>query len=353
MSDIKIQHSQSINYAGELVPLGSQISGQPDGGNQDQGKAGMWVAGVALVAAGASFSSPAQASIGGILDSLVNKAQEMLKPLLESTFGAFGSLINSGMQDSSSAIVQANATGADSLVQAMKAIADNEVALESLPPPSYCESDEIGAASNKIGTSSQMTLDSLVRQSALTHSSSDNQIYSTKINGIAERYGPNSEAPNRHIELASILSSNKVESQTDVKAYVDGVDAMSSSAMKKIQLDPTLASSTSGLDRARYVEQSGKAAKLELAKGVMYESLSERMVSESGESKLSLMDKEVDRTYGGEGPWRNELLDYAAPTPLLVELNKQQAFTNYLLLEQLKKVSKQNLIIAAKAIGES
>lgn len=347
MSGVRIQHSTKINYNGELVPLGNC----PTIGHSEPSKnsnVATWVVGTAILTASATYSSPANASIDSILNGLVTKAQEMLQPLLDSTFGAFSQLINSGTSDASAAVMQSSAQGSDAIVNAMKSVADNQIGLESMPPPSYCESDEIGAASRTLGVSSQMTLDSLVTQSVQIHNSTSNAIYSTKINTIAQRYSGSSANPNRHIQLASILNNSNITNQDDVKAYIDGVDAMSIGATQKINLKPSMATSESGAERAVYVANSGKAAKLELAKGILYESLTERMSSSSGESKLSLMDKEVSRTYGGEGAWRSELLEYAAPTPLLVELNKQLAFANYLSLEQLKKISKQNILIASQ-----
>ncbi|MBF4308263.1 hypothetical protein, partial [Vibrio anguillarum] len=56
------------------------------------------------------------------------------------------------------------------------------------------------------------------------------------------------------------------------------------------------------------------------------------------------------RTYGGESSWRSDIAAFADPTPVLAELNKQQSFTNYLLLEQLKKTTQQNLLIASQNI---
>jgi hypothetical protein len=120
--------------------------------------------------------------------------------------------------------------------------------------------------------------------------------------------------------------------------------------MERIKLDPSLASSKSKANQTAYIRQSARAARLEIAKAPFYEAIAERVKAENGESKLSLMQREIDRTYGGESSWRDEIQQYAAPTPLLAELNKQQALSNYLLFELLKKTQQSNLLIASQNI---
>lgn len=349
----QIKKSMKVEYHGQPSELSTFITGaehKPDSTSDSGNNATKWIMGTALATTALMYSTPSRAGIEGILNSLVAKCEEMMKPMLEGTFGGFGSLINGGSADASSAVVQAIGTSTDGIIEATKEIANNKIGLASMPPPNYCESDEIGKASKVLSQSATQTMDELVATSASLHNTTDNRLYATKISNIASRYNKESGQQNRHIQMASIINKSKISSEEEVKAFIDGVDSMSVEATSKIRLSEASTVSNSGRRKAFYVAESGKAARLELAKGVLFQTLSERMVAESGESKTSLLEKEVERTYGGEGSWRSELLNYADPTPLLAELNKQQALTNYLLLESLKKTTTQNTLIASQAL---
>ncbi len=311
--------------------------------NQSNGKTVTYIAAGTVAAMALTYTPPANASISSILNSLVGKFEDMFGPLLTKVFGAFAEIINGAQADGSAAIVQSVATSTEALINANKEIANNKISLASMPPPSHCESDDIGMAMRTVSSSARATSDNILANSSKLYFPSDLP-YATRVSNIASRY-----SDNEHIAISKNVSHDKLE-DSQVKAMIDGVDVMTASKMEQIKLDPSLANSASPAKQKAYLVQSSRAARLEIAKAPFYEAIGERVKASNGESKMSLMQKEVDRTYGGEGTWRKEIQQYADPTPLLSELNKQQSFTNFLLLEQLKKQQQANLLIATQNI---
>ncbi|MFA0229663.1 hypothetical protein AB4491_11835 [Vibrio sp. 10N.261.45.A7] len=304
-----------------------------------------YIAAGSLAALAFSYSPPANAGLGDMIKQLTNQFEEMFQPLLDATFGTFASLINAAQSDGSSGVMQSVAQGSDMIVKATQETANNKIAMASMPPPMHCESDDFGVASRNANISAKLTSDGIANESAKLYK--PNRIpYTTRISNLATKY-PEQE----HITISKSLSSTKLD-DSGVQAMIDGVDVITSHATEKIKLDPNMASSSSKFQRSEYISQSGKAARLEVAKAPFYDAIAERTTSSHGESKLSLVQKEIDRTYGGESEWRSALSEYADPTPLLAELNKQTSFSNYLLAETLKKVSQQNILIATQNIDK-
>lgn len=304
-----------------------------------------YIAAGSLAALAFSYSPPANAGLGDMIKQLTNQFEEMFQPLLEATFGAFASLINAAQSDGSSGVMQSVAQGADMMVKATQETSNNRIAMAAMPPPMHCESDDYGVASRNANISAKLTSDGIANESAKLYM--PNRVpYTTRISNLAAKY-PEQE----HITISKSLSSTKLD-DSGVQAMIDGVDVMTSNVTENIKLDPNMATSSSKFQRAEYIAQSGKAARLEVAKAPFYDAISERTTSSHGESKLSLIQKEVDRTYGGDSEWRSALSEYADPTPLLAELNKQTSFSNYLLAETLKKVSQQNILIATQNIDK-
>lgn len=348
-SNICVKYSTNIHYQGWHSTFTNQNpdnDGDKDPGGQSTVKS--WAAAGALATIAYAYSPPARAGIGDIAKQLTNQFEKMFEPLLSGVFSAFGKIINAGQSDSSSAVVKSQAQSADMIINANREIANQRIELASMPPPNFCESDDLGIASAKIHISSQSTLDRILSESGNMYGN-NNTLYLTKISGIPARYSPNGPRPNEHIQLSRKINQNKLE-DADAKAFIDGVDVLTAKKMESINLNPAHAASTNKIEQLNYIEQSGKASRLELSKATFLEVLTDRTISANGESKLSLMEKEIARTYGGESSWRNDIANFADPTPVLAELNKQQSFTNYLLLEQLKKTTQQNLLIASQNI---
>ncbi|MEZ8238657.1 MULTISPECIES: hypothetical protein [Vibrio] len=297
----------------------------------------------ALAAAAFTYSPKANAGLDDIINQLTSQFEEMFEPLLSSVLGGFGKILNAGQSDGSSAIVKAISTSGDMQIKALTEAANNRLTMASMPPPNHCESDDIGMASKNSNQSSNLTLRELSKTSVKNYE--PNSIpFSVRISGIANRY-----SNNEHITMSTALSSTKLDS-SQVKMMIDGIDVLTAKQTDSISLDPAMANSESNVSRTEYLLQSAKAAKLEVSKGAFYDAVADRTVASHGESKLSLIEKEVDRTYGGGSSWRDDLLNFGDPTPLLAELNKQVSLSNYILSESLKKTSQQNILIATNNV---
>lgn len=337
-------NSNKPNDSQPVIKYSAEVEYSSEPGN----KSGVWFMAGAVVVAGLTVSKPAHAGLDGILNSLVSKFSDMFDPLLNNVFGGFGELLNAGTADSSAGIMQSVAASGDVQIKALQEIDNARVMSATEPPPDFCLSDELGAASKVAGQSSQKTMDSVMAGSSNLY---DEKVgsYTTGITSISQRYQePGLE--NGHIKMASKLSQSRISDSTDQKAIVDGLDVMTAGAMDGIQLNSADANSTSNKRRAYYLQNSAKAARLEIAKSAFASSLADRVTNEDGMSKFGLIEDEINRTYGGDGNWRNDIVGYADPTPLLSELNKQQSLTNYLLFESLKKMDQQNLLISTNII---
>lgn len=314
-------------------------------------QAAMWVMAGTVVMAGMTYSGPAHAGIDGILSSLVNKFEKMFEPLLSGVMGNFGSLLSEANNDSSAGIMKTLAAGSDVTIKAMKEIEDNRLLAAAAPPPDHCESDDLGKAAKVTSQSANLTLESLSAQSSQSYATDNHISYHARIRGIASRYQEPTNQ-NAHIKLASNLQKNRIDSPADQKAIADGIEVMASEATATITLDPELARSPNLIDNKEFLRNSSKAVRLEVAKSAYYTQLSEKSAPTSGISKYEVIQREIDRTYGGDSEWRSQVQGYVDPTPLLAELNKQQALTNYLLWETIKKIDQQNLQIANSTIHQ-
>ncbi|MNC42613.1 hypothetical protein D3C75_914320 [compost metagenome] len=66
-----------------------------------------------------------------------------------------------------------------------------------------------------------------------------------------------------------------------------------------------------------------------------------------GDSKMSLLQQEIERTYGSdENGWRKEINEAASAVPLLKDLCKQAALQNKLLLEQHSQNERHSLLVS-------
>jgi hypothetical protein len=299
-----------------------------------------------IMASGLTFSSSANASIGSILSSLVDKFKDMFEPLLNSVMGDFGALLNMGQSETTTKLIQANAAGTDNIIQALQKIDDAKVRRSTAPAPDYCNSDATGIGAKSANRGAQRAVDSISTQSIATYSNGLNKgMYTNKIAGVAESVATN----NNHLTLGANLQKSKLSSSADRQNALTSVEIMTAPAMNSISLKPEDAMSSNRLAKTDYLNNSSKAIRLELAKNAFFTAIAERASSKNGESKLSLIEKEVERTYGGE-EWRKECNDLADPTPLLIEANKQMAFGNYVNVEILKKLEQQNLLLATATI---
>lgn len=309
------------------------------------------VAFVATIAMASTYSPPAHAGIDSILSSLVGKFKSMFEPLLNNVFGIFGEMLNAGQADSSAAVIQASAKGTDIITKAIQEATNSRMQVATALPPNYCESDDIGKAINNATTSSQITTDHLGSQSANIYNYDTAGIYNSRIATIGSRYASGT-MKNQHIKVGKNLAKSKLETTEEHKAVIDGIDVMTANVTNTIDLNPEHATSSKNIERQYYLDNSGRAARLELNKATYFSAMASRVTSDNGESKISLIEKEIARTYGGNGTWRDELLQYADPTPLLAEANKQLSLTNYLLFEQLKLTEQQNLLLATSTIEQ-
>ncbi|EGQ8013185.1 hypothetical protein QXB71_002595 [Vibrio cholerae] len=335
------QHS---NHSNMIQPNTSEI----ESSNQNESSSATVKVALAAAATAALVASPsANASIGGILDDLVNKFVSKFQPLITDVMGSFSDILNTGQKESSSKVIQASIEGMDSIIHSLQKIEEEKLKRAAAPPPDYCQSDAIGIASKKADQSAKEMFTRISSDSISSYSNSEARgLGRTKISGLTERFSSN----NQQIGLAHIANSSKLSTEEERNNAIASVELLTAGVADTIRLNSSDALSDNRLNRINYINQSSKAISLELARSAFYGSIADRSANGGQHSKLELYLMETDRTYGSK-EWRDSLNEYVDPTPLLIELAKLQALNNRITLDQLTKTEQQNLLISSQLIN--
>lgn len=307
-------------------------------------------AGVAAAALLAT-SSPAHAGIGSILNDMKEKLSKGVEEVLGPIMSIVGVVIGQFVGESGAATTAAATKVADSEANYKNEVDNKKTFAATAPPPDQCISDELGAEAGIQENNSAIISGVLSKKSsdASTNNSDESALHA--LTKIGQRYTSPTAASkglkNAHIRSSTITGQDKIETAEQRKAALDFVDTIAVGTQQKIKLSDADAAGTAPAQRRYYMAVSSQQARLEIAKSPFYSAIANRMVAPGDEtSKFSIMEQEVARTYGGNSDWRNQIANFADPTPLVAELNKQLAFSNSLQVNQLKIMEQQSLVMS-------
>jgi len=306
-------------------------------------------AAIGAIAIGAmTHSSKANASIEDTINQLTEKFKAVFDDMLGSIMATFAALLAANQNENASKQSEASARAADNITKAIREVEVAQVQRATAPPPDFCESDALGQDVKMATKSAQDLMDEFSKQSVNTYMSGKRKgNYSLNVSSLTKKMATS----NSFLSLGNSLTSDSLESKQNTVNALSSVEIMTASAMDDIELIPSEATSDNQVKRLNYLTNSGKAIRLEIAKSAFFTSISERAATSDSKSKIQLINSEVERTYNNAS-WRDQLNSYADPTPLLIELNKLQAFSNYTNVEMLKKLDQQNLLIATQTISQ-
>ncbi|MFV8384176.1 hypothetical protein ACNO5E_08765 [Vibrio parahaemolyticus] len=318
--------------------------------NSDKAGLGRTGAVAAVVGALAFASTPAHASINGILKKLVSMFADMFKPLIEGVMGAFSSILNQFTDQSTGGLTAAMAKGFDVQLQANKEISDNVLSAAIEPPPQMCASDTsakgiIQTEGNSTELASNLSSKAFDIYTALSQANTDT--FEVLGKQMVEKYS-NKEEYRELFDTSLVMGSNISTAKERVRG-VDSVNMATYSALDSIKV-PYDRTTVSG--KKAYLRSMSAINKVETARQVLLKNLSNRIVVPGDtESSRSLLETEVNRTYGGEA-WRGEIASFANPTPLIAEACKLLSLNNKLLLAQYDQTQQANQISALQLIDQ-
>lgn len=294
-------------------------------------------------------SAPAQAGIGSILNSLVSKFAAMFKPLIEAVMTAFSTVMNLFSNKALGGMTTAFSKGFDTKLQFDKEIQDNKIGAATEPPPQMCASDSNAAGIVKTENNSKELAGNLASRKGDVYESmrayGNNGAFKAVGLSMVNKYS--SKEKYQELFDTPLTSGENITSAKGRVLATDMVDMTVYSAVDSVDM-PVNTDTPS--DKKKYLKAMSKVGRIEVARSVLTQSLSERVVVPGDtHSNNSLLENEINRTYGGS-EWRGELASYADSTPLIAELNKQVALSNKINLMQLNKTDQLAQLSALQLI---
>ncbi|HHB1593167.1 TPA: hypothetical protein ACN976_001284 [Vibrio campbellii] len=296
-------------------------------------------------------SSPAHAGIDGILNKLVGKFAEMFEPLISAVMGAFSSVINLFNDQATGGMTAAFTKGFDTQLALTKEVANDRISAATEPPPQMCESDQ-----NAIGIVDSANVSRELAGNLVANMADDylqmkalpgKGIFKLNGNELIKKYS-NDFGFTKLLETP-LVSGKNIETANERITAKDKIDMAVYSAMDTVDL-PSSTETVS--NQKRYLRQVSKVNTIATARMVLTENMADRVVTPgASESHMSLLEKEIDRTFGNE-TYRADLASYADSVPLAAEMNKNLAMSNKLSIMTLKKLDQLTQLEALKLIDQ-
>jgi hypothetical protein len=293
----------------------------------------------------------------GWVDDLAKKAASQIKKVVEPMFnqifdtflGDILGFMGQGMDKTSSAI----GIQTDTINTVSSDIANEQIKRATAPKPDNCRSDELGAESQKADQRTE-------NRKKIYAIETNNQVFNTSPSKIREEMLRQSEkysgsAKGENLVVSNISRSGGLNNQAqvdlarDITTNVIGPTAsIVTTNIKRIM------NSKGGTNVALELQShmAAKGARIQIASSPMNDKIAANN-NTTGKSRDAIFKEEIDRTYGDRnGIWRSEINAVSDPTPVVAELCKQTAFSNKLLLEQLKAIEQSNLIAGAQLLEQ-
>jgi hypothetical protein len=298
-------------------------------------KEGKILVGGLLTAGLLSYSAPSKAS-NSIVGAITSAMQDMFVVIMGAAFDG----VNQKVEETSKETQTAMGVLGDSINTTMTVIEENKLSAAVMSPPDFCRSDEIGKKSTEKASQSRSNIATLNIKS--TNEKILGKIKGTRVEDVAKsiqaEYGPDSDKYNQHLDPTGItteLSIKDSDGEKKARAYIETLQT-------PLKDTPNIPTPENGeeLTTAQLrlkARLDSRICRIKMAEQPLLKSLSERR-DDDGESKMALLEADVQRTYGDNGDgWRKELGQYSNPTPNTQESAKQIAFNNKLAYETLKE----------------
>lgn len=289
-----------------------------------------------LFAAGALSYSPKAAAAGDPITKAIN---DTMRDLFIEIIGAAFGVVNSKVDESSKETQTALGTIGDGLNTTVTAIDEKNTQAAVMAPPDFCLSDEIGEKSKIKDSESRSRVAKLNVNS--TAEKIIGKVKGTRVEVIAKamqaEFGPGTDKENKHLDPTNITASLSIKNEDDEIAARAFVETMQT-PLKDI---PNMPKADAGKELTKNqlrlkARIDSRIARIKMAEQPFFKSISERRDND-GESKIALMQADVERTYADNGSvWRKELGQYANPTPNTQESAKLISFNNKLAYENLR-----------------
>jgi len=298
---------------------------------------------VGLIALGATallLPNPAHA---GWMDSLAAKLSSGVKNAITPVFEAFGKVLSGDFSQiydrNSSKVTTAIGGIGDQISTVITESENNRIKGATKPPPDSCASDAIGAATTKATANARAIATTVSVQQTNKTISSSHKSARRRVEEIATKYGGNTgQIPAEVMQVSAVTGKSKLNAEERDKAiaYQDLLvgNSVYQGSQKLIEAKLNSNQPAIALDAQAMVMKG--SLRLQVAQQAFIKATADRDSTATGDSKQSLIQMEIDRTYGDSGEkWRAEICGYTDPVPLLIEEIRLTAFNNYLLSEML------------------
>ncbi|MEM0550320.1 MULTISPECIES: hypothetical protein [Aeromonas] len=309
----------------------------------------------ALIAAiaGAGLLLP-RTAFAGWMDDLANKLMSGITSAIKPIFDTFGKVLAGDFgaifDKTSEKVTIAIGGMTDVLGTVITDAENNRVKQDTKPAPDECASDLIGKESTQ--AQNRATVHAVqesvsVSNRIMTSSAGAGRATLQQIQG---RYG---EIPKESINPTLALSKHNIVDKAELDKLRESKNIMAGDtayvgSQELIKTTLNQYGERAGLDAQARV--MAKNLRLQVCLDPQIQMLAARDGTQ-GESKMSLLQKEIERTYGSdEDGWRKEINLAASSVPLLKDLAKQISLQNKLMLEQLMLSERQGLLTSVSIL---
>jgi hypothetical protein len=283
-----------------------------------------------------SYAPKAEAGVAEDITAAITEAfQEVFMTILGELFG----VVNAEVEESSKESQTALGLVGDGINTTLNAIDDRNLQAAVMAPPDYCLSDEIGGKSKIKASESKSNIAKL--NAASTKEKIIGVVKGSRVEIVAkaiqDKYGAGTDKVNQHLDptaLTADLSVKTEDGEANCRAFIETLQTPLKDTANIPSPDAGQPLTKEQLRLKARLDS--RIARIKMAEQPFFKSLAERRNSD-GESKVYLMQADVERTYGDNGSgWRGETGQYANPTPNTQESAKLIAFSNKLAYEALR-----------------
>lgn len=304
------------------------------------------IAGVGLLAPGTAHAG----WMDDLAQKLIKGITSAIKPIFDSFVKALSGDFGDIFDKTSEKVNIAIGGMTDMIGTVITDAENNRVKQDTKPAPDECNSDQIGKASTAAQnrTTVHSVQESVKVSNAIMKASAG--AGRGTLERIKQQFG---SIPQESINPTLALTMNNITEQAKLDRLHEAKNIMAGDtayvgSQELIQTTINQYGERAGLDAQARV--MAKNLRLQIALDPQVQQLAARDGTK-GDSKMSLLQQEIERTYGSdENGWRKEINEAASSVPLLKDLCKQMSLQNKLLLEQYMLDERHSLLVSVAVL---
>lgn len=286
-----------------------------------------------------AFTGVVNRFVDTLISSITGPLMSLLQPLIENAMGIFKGFVDGGSAANTGAVTSA----ADSQNHVNVTIEEERIKRNAVPAPQGCISDILGESSVEADAKKEAGRTVGVASLSSLSLADNPNVHANDFRLQVERHGNTG----RNLDVNSILTDDGINEDDDYVAandFLKNVVGQEKKSPRNSDINIAFHQGSTAVAHQMQAEKATALNRRQVAMVPLVDAMSARD-NRTGRSEKEILKTEVRRAYGSSSEgWRSELNGYVEPTPLLIELNRQAALSNHILLKQLEAIQVGNMV---------